>query len=1499
MMARPTTRPLGAERLEVRRLLAVDAMPPRETVDAGAFVSSMVQTDDRSSASGEPIDSIFLTAGQSEQPESATPLPLLADEGDTGLLTTPLVGGERGPENNAEQYLAVTLQPGDRLAVRVYPAAGADEDSQYSIVFMNEVVSLLDPQSEPIERLNPPTTQFGHDHTTARQFQSVAAGRHLIIVPSSSSSYRLQVLVSREATLESSAFSDRSNKQFLTTRADRPIGSQEQPDADAVAGRRRGSVAGTLNAIDPSNPGIRTDTYELGRLAAGTPVSVTLATPSWSELFANVRLIGTQSGVVRSPQADPTTSLRSVDVVLENDDVYRIEVLAVIPGQTRGAYRIDASIIDTQPPVVLGVTEGGQEVAGRVIDRLTDRLTLRLSEDLPAADVDLALTLLAAGADDQFDTQDDQVIDLEVRLASSRPAEPSGGIAYELLASDPLLDGRYQLRVSDRLVDQSLNPIAAGVVSDFEIAAIGSRRLAGATIEAAIANPLVLERSEDGRFVRTVGGGIGRTDEDNQFFAFEAQAGEQISLSIRSPTAAYLYVSGHFLATDGSYLKSIDETFTIPSDGIYLIRTSFFSSDDLTYHLDLTGVRAEQTADRYRSRIGLVANDRRFTATVSGQLLPRFDGAPQLTQVSFSLDQLPQGTIVNLVATAGFGTPVTMTVGSQSVDSDQPLSLIIDSMSAMRIKITSQGVLMPTGVLLSISAELPQSSRWGQLGGSVASDRPVDQWVKRFTWDPPHSSSLPAPEPERVSLWELRGGRQPNTSENRLIPAKITFNSGGGLSIDVNGSAALTPGTYELRYDPLGDSNDSTTYSSLGIFEAAALPGTWERDGNLPVADRRPTPLETNPIISRPGVVITQPGLGLLVDRQDTDHWSFNAARGQDITLWVTGTSRIDESLIVTGPDGANVPLPPASSPDDSNDPPTLADARTFRAPVEGRYVVAVQSSNIFDPVPYQIVVIAVDPMPPDQTRRHQAIVTQFRGSGRSSNLPVKSETFIITGDQASEVNVTLIEPAFVAATPLSDAQRRQGLLQTELIAIEPTGVTSTLSAGGAVRTEGSSRSLRTVLPPDSVTRLIVNSRSEESGFSWRLGVSNYPVLTLIDRVDVPELQVQIVPPATTSIPGEPRSIRLRFNQPVEQINLAKTLRVTHRREDRPTTKPGSRRLYEIERLGEFEIRVIAEQSQTGFYSLKIDRGAVAATDGSVAGYLGDPLEVTWTVDSLWPVSIVTLTPAEGSAPARLTVRGVNPSQSTATGFFRIDPTGLLRSPTVITPATNTLTLRSPEEASRLIGVTADPEGRTSLMRLPAPTVDQTFDAVTIDADLFVSTQPLRPTRIHTAGQTIRWIGNWRFLTPTVRDGQVYQRVATGENVLLVTGNPTRQNVLLPGDVNGDGQVTPRDALSVINEVANRTGPPADRAAAGTTAWIDRVLRGERLAYADVNGDGHVTPIDALRIINRLRDASPTAGEPIEVVDHAVNLPFHIELIEWLNETDERNGDAHPPTTLF
>ncbi len=95
------------------------------------------------------------------------------------------------------------------------------------------------------------------------------------------------------------------------------------------------------------------------------------------------------------------------------------------------------------------------------------------------------------------------------------------------------------------------------------------------------------------------------------------------------------------------------------------------------------------------------------------------------------------------------------------------------------------------------------------------------------------------------------------------------------------------------------------------------------------------------------------------------------------------------------------------------------------------------------------------------------------------------------------------------------------------------------------------------------------------------------------------------------------------------------------------------------------------------------------------------------------------------------------------------------------------------------------------------------------------------------------------------------------------------RNPISPLDVNGDERVTALDALVVINAL-NESGP---RQLPGTPGFGIPVgggaggvgttpLPGQRASYIDVNGDGKLSPLDALNVINKLNAA---AGEQVRI----------------------------------
>lgn len=91
---------------------------------------------------------------------------------------------------------------------------------------------------------------------------------------------------------------------------------------------------------------------------------------------------------------------------------------------------------------------------------------------------------------------------------------------------------------------------------------------------------------------------------------------------------------------------------------------------------------------------------------------------------------------------------------------------------------------------------------------------------------------------------------------------------------------------------------------------------------------------------------------------------------------------------------------------------------------------------------------------------------------------------------------------------------------------------------------------------------------------------------------------------------------------------------------------------------------------------------------------------------------------------------------------------------------------------------------------------------------------------------------------------------------IMVDGDPTPfHNDIEPGDVDGDGRVTPLDPLMIINYL-NSHGPGS------------YVPDGESDGFnLDVNGDGAITPLDALIVINVLNQQSSSRAGGLVPMD--------------------------------
>jgi hypothetical protein len=96
------------------------------------------------------------------------------------------------------------------------------------------------------------------------------------------------------------------------------------------------------------------------------------------------------------------------------------------------------------------------------------------------------------------------------------------------------------------------------------------------------------------------------------------------------------------------------------------------------------------------------------------------------------------------------------------------------------------------------------------------------------------------------------------------------------------------------------------------------------------------------------------------------------------------------------------------------------------------------------------------------------------------------------------------------------------------------------------------------------------------------------------------------------------------------------------------------------------------------------------------------------------------------------------------------------------------------------------------------------------------------------------------------------------EDIRLVVANNPFQNPTLQHDVNGSGDITPLDALQVINAVTRNNNTSIDLSQQPLPARLP--------PFPDVSGNGIVSNLDALLVINelaRLPNSSSGSGETL------------------------------------
>jgi hypothetical protein len=158
-----------------------------------------------------------------------------------------------------------------------------------------------------------------------------------------------------------------------------------------------------------------------------------------------------------------------------------------------------------------------------------------------------------------------------------------------------------------------------------------------------------------------------------------------------------------------------------------------------------------------------------------------------------------------------------------------------------------------------------------------------------------------------------------------------------------------------------------------------------------------------------------------------------------------------------------------------------------------------------------------------------------------------------------------------------------------------------------------------------------------------------------------------------------------------------------------------------------------------------------------------------------------------------------------------------------------------------LTGNGSVPENRSSYLVGNIGVVDQDRDEV---YDITVSDPRFEvrgnEVRVKSGSKVVYQDPGWIELTFTAISRSTGDRLERTERLRIIKDDTPYHNDANPMDVDGDGQVTPLDPLIIINHINNR----------GT--GIIQPGEGELGGDLDVDGDGRVSPLDILIIINEL-----------------------------------------------
>lgn len=315
-----------------------------------------------------------------------------------------------------------------------------------------------------------------------------------------------------------------------------------------------------------------------------------------------------------------------------------------------------AWVVSTAP--VTGVVSTGVAETANAIDGFALNCTrpLTVSSAITAENYELR----EAGADGQFydavnhpDDQDDSVFTLS-------PTYTSGAKLVALSANpEPLQPGSYQFRTLSGLIDQDGNAVPPFTLQ-FTVRNPAAGRIESTSNDVrASATPLPMTEFPAGSgFFTALGVGSLSTDEDQDYWQFDAEAGDRVTVCVETtdlgtwPDICLENGTGTALRDgygddDGSALL---QDFTIPAPGTYYVRIAAWRSTRYEMRVDQSrGPRLEVETNDYQevaNYLPLAVTAGVCRGTMAGTILASDPGD------YYSLGQLNAGNAISLTVSS-------------------------------------------------------------------------------------------------------------------------------------------------------------------------------------------------------------------------------------------------------------------------------------------------------------------------------------------------------------------------------------------------------------------------------------------------------------------------------------------------------------------------------------------------------------------------------------------------------------------------------------------------------------------------------------------------------------------------------------------------------------------------------------------------------------------------------------------------------------------------------